>query len=145
MKYFRCGHCQSPYKIDETKVTRSIIVIKCNQCGTGNFVRFGPILVAQTKEQTKQFSLQLGDNYIGRFSGDIQVEISINDPYVSKNQATITLEDRDGKLFFFIRDNKSTNGTFNRNKVRLKSELKYPFTPDDFYIIGLTKLSIKFT
>lgn len=145
MKYFKCGHCQSPYKIDETKVTSSMIVIKCNQCGTGNIVRFGPILVAQTKEQTKQFSLQLGDNKIGRVSEDNQVEISIKDPYISKNHATITLEERDGKIFFFIRDDKSTNGTFNRNKVKLKSELKYPFTNDDFYIIGLTKLSIKFT
>ena len=145
MKYFKCGHCQSPYKIDETKVTSSMIVIKCNQCGTGNIARFGPILVAQTKEQTKQFSLQLGDNIIGRVSDDEQVEISIKDPYVSKNHATIALEEREGKIFFFIRDDKSTNGTFNRNKVKLKSELKYPFTPNDFYIIGLTKLSIKFT
>jgi predicted Zn finger-like uncharacterized protein len=145
MKYFKCGHCQSPYKIDETKVTSSMIVIKCNQCGTGNIVRFGPILVAQTKEQTKQFSLQLGENKIGRVSDDKQVEISIKDPYVSKNHATINLEEREGKIFFFIRDDKSTNGTFNRNKLKLKSELKYPFTPNDFYIIGLTKLSIKFT
>lgn len=145
MKYFKCGHCQSPYKIDETKVTSSMIVLKCNQCGTGNIVRFGPILVAQTKDQIKQFSLQLGENKIGRVSDDKRVEISINDPHVSKNHASITLEEREGKIFFFIRDDKSTNGTFNRNKVKLKSELQYPFTPDDFYIIGLTKLSIKFT
>ena len=145
MKYFKCGHCQSPYKIDETKVTSSMIVIKCNQCSTGNIVRFGPILVAQKKEQTKRFSLQLGDNKIGRFSDNNQVDISIKDSYVSKNHATIILEMREGKIFFFIRDDKSTNGTFNRNKVKLKSELKYPFTSSDFYIIGLTKLSIKFT
>jgi hypothetical protein len=145
MKYFKCGHCQSPYKIDETKVTNSMIVIKCNQCSTGNVVRFGPVLVAQTKEQTKQFPLVLGENRIGRMSDDQKVEISIKDPYVSQYHATITLEERDGKIFFFISDDKSTNGTFNRKKVKLKSELKYPFTNEDFYIIGLTKLSIKFS
>ena len=145
MKYFKCGHCQSPYKIDETKVTSSMIVVKCNQCGTGNVVRFGPVLVAQTKDQTKQFPLVLGENRIGRMSDDQKVEISIKDPYVSQHHATITLEERDGKIFFFISDVKSTNGTFNRKKVKLKSELKYPFTHEDFYIIGLTKLSIKFS
>ena len=145
MKYFKCGHCQSPYKIDETKVTSSMIVIKCNQCGTGNVVRFGPVLVAQTKDQIKQFSLKMGENTIGRTSNDEQVAISIKDPYVSKHHATITLEEREGKIYFFISDVKSTNGTFNRNKIKLKSELKYPFTHDDYFIVGLTKLSIKFT
>jgi predicted Zn finger-like uncharacterized protein len=145
MKYFKCGHCQSPYKIDETKVSSSMIVVKCNQCGTGNVVRFGPVLVAQTKEQTKQFSLKLGENTIGRASDVQQAEIALKDPYVSKHHAAITLEEKDGKVYFFITDVKSTNGTFNRNKVRLKSEIKYPFTPNDYYIIGLTKLTIKFT
>ena len=145
MKYFKCGHCQSPYKIDETKVTSSMIVIKCNQCTTGNVVRFGPVLVVQTKQETKQFSLTLGDNIVGRAFGEQKAEIAIKDPYTSKHHATITLEEKDGKIFFFISDAKSTNGTFNRNKVKLKSELKYPFTPEDYYIVGLTKLSIRFT
>jgi pSer/pThr/pTyr-binding forkhead associated (FHA) protein len=100
--------------------------------------------VVQTKEQTKQFALNLGENSVGRFSGGREVAIALKDPYTSKHHATITLEEKDGKIFFFISDSKSTNGTFNRNKVKLKSELKYPFTPDDYYIIGLSKLSIKF-
>jgi predicted Zn finger-like uncharacterized protein len=145
MKYFKCGHCHSPYKIDETKVTNSMIIVKCNNCSTGNVVRFGATLVAQTKEQTKQFSLKLGENKIGRSTDNQQLEIVINDPYVSKHHATISLEEKEGKIFFFISDLKSTNGTFNKSKIKLKSELKYPFTFQDYYIIGLTKLSIKFT
>lgn len=145
MKYFKCGHCESPYKIDETKVTSSMIVVKCNQCATGNVVRFGPVLVVQTKEQTNQFSLNLGENIVGRASDVKEIAIPIKDLYTSKHHATITLEEKDGKIFFFISDANSTNGTFNRKKVKLKSELKYPFTNDDYYIIGLSKLSIKFT
>jgi pSer/pThr/pTyr-binding forkhead associated (FHA) protein len=145
MKYFKCGQCHSPYKIDETKVNNSVIMIKCTQCSAGNIVRFGPVLVAQSKDQTQQFSLKVGENTLGRKSETSISDFKINDSYISKSHAKIFIEEKDGKLYFFIMDTKSTNGTFNRNKIKLKSDIKYPFTIQDYYIMGLTKLSIKFT
>jgi pSer/pThr/pTyr-binding forkhead associated (FHA) protein len=63
---------------------------------------------------------------------------------VSRKHAVIQLENIDNKLFISFQDLGSLNGSFNKNKIRLKSNLKYPFLSDDYFIIGLTKLTIKF-
>ncbi|MFY7972710.1 MAG: FHA domain-containing protein [Flavobacteriales bacterium] len=144
MKYFKCGNCQKAYKIDESKVQSSIVIVECSDCKAKNSVRFGPILVAQSANGVKQFSLKLGENMIGRISDKATAGILINDEYVSRNHASVFLEEKDGKLFFFIADNNSLNGTFNQKKSRLKPGLKYPLTPKDYYIAGLTKLHLKF-
>lgn len=144
MKYFKCGNCQKPYKIDETKVTSSRLVVQCIDCKAQNAIRFGPILVAQTKDSIKKYSLKIGANTLGRKSSTGDVDIMLDDKFVSRSHATITLEEKDGKLFVFISDNQSLNGTFNPQKAKLKANLKYPLTTNDYYIVGLTKLSLKF-
>lgn len=144
MKYFKCGKCQKSYKIDESKVTNSKITVKCIDCGAGNVLRFGAILVAQTKSGVKQFELKMGVNSLGRKSDKADASIQIEDQFVSRQHAEIILEERDQKLFAFITDKESLNGTFNKMKSRLKTNLKYPITANDYYIVGLTKLSIKY-
>jgi hypothetical protein len=41
-----------------------------------------------------------------------------------------------------IEDKGSMNGTFNKNKSKLKAALKYPINNGDYFIVGLTKLSV---
>jgi hypothetical protein len=144
MKYFKCGNCQKAYKIDETKIQSSIVIVECSSCKAKNSVRFGPVLVAQSNEGVKQFSLKIGENTLGRKSDSAKANFLINDEFVSRNHASVFIEEKDGKLFAFISDNNSLNGTFNQKKARLKSGLKYPLTAKDYYIAGLTKLFLKF-
>lgn len=144
MKHFKCGKCGKDYKIDNSKVQSSSVVVTCSSCYAKNVVRFGPVLVAQSKESVRQFPLNLGQNTIGRKSESSSSKIQIEDQFVSRNHATITLEEKDKKLFFFIADVNSKNGTHNKTKTKLKPELKYPMTINDFYVIGLTKLFIKY-
>jgi hypothetical protein len=144
MKYFKCGHCKKSYKIDESKVTHSKITIKCVDCGASNVLRFGAILIAQTKTGVKQFELKMGINTLGRKYEKAESVIQLDDQFVSRKHAEITLEERDQKLYAFITDKESLNGTFNKMKSRLKTNLKYPITANDYYIVGLTKLSIKY-
>lgn len=143
MKYFKCGKCQTPYKIDESKVTTNQVVVSCTNCSANNIIRFGPILVAQSKEKVKQFILKEGVNTLGRNAKNPVADILIDDEFVSRKHASLHIENRDNKIFISIEDSGSSNGTFNKNKVRLKTGLKYPFLPDDYIIIGLTKLTLK--
>lgn len=144
MKYFKCGKCSKEYKIDNANIQSNSIVVTCSVCNAKNVVRFGPVLIAQSKESTRQYPLNLGDNSIGRKSESGTSRIQIEDKFVSRNHANITLEEKDKKLFFFITDVNSKNGTHNKAKVKLKPELKYPITLNDYYVIGLTKLFIKY-
>jgi predicted Zn finger-like uncharacterized protein len=143
MKYFKCGQCQTPYKIDETKIATTQVVVTCTKCGAKNVLRFGPVLVAQSKDKVQQFNLKMGTNILGRLSKTPEADLLIDDEYVSRKHAAVNIENRDNKVFISIEDNSSLNGTFNKNKVRLKSGLKYPFLPDDYFIMGLTKLTLK--
>ena len=143
MKYFKCGKCQRPYKIDETKVSNSQVVVTCAECGAKNKIDFGPCLVTQNKVATKQFYLKMGSNQIGRQTKDSKLDILIDDEYVSRHHATIYLEKHEGKVFLFVEDNNSMNGTFNRNKTKFKAGLKYPLLQNDYIIVGLTKLYLK--
>ncbi len=143
MKFFKCGQCQSPYKIDETKVNTTQVVITCNKCGAKNKLRFGPTLVAQTKDGVQQFSLKEGLNRIGRKTEKSEAEIQLADPYMSRNHACVHVEKKEDKIYISLEDSGSLNGTFNKSKNRLKKALRYPFTTEDYFISGLTKLSIK--
>ena len=144
MKYFKCGKCSKDYKIDTTNINSDQLVVTCNSCGGKNMIRLGAILIAQSKDGLKQFRLKIGENTIGRKSDSSTCTIQIEDRYVSRNHAKIHVEEKDKKLYFFISDSDSRNGTHNKTKVKIKSNLKYPMTLNDFYIIGLTKLSLKF-
>ena len=143
MKFFKCGKCQTPYKIDETKITSTQATITCTQCGAKNVLRFGPILVAQSKDSIQQFTLKLGANTLGRNSKTNESDLLLNDEYISRKHATIFIENSNDKIFISIEDNGSMNGTFSKNKTKLKSGLKYPFLQDEYFIIGLTKLTLK--
>ena len=143
MKYFKCGQCQTPYKIDETKISSTQAMITCISCGAKNIIRFGLTLVAQSKEKVEQFSLKEGVNTLGRKAKSPIADFLVDDKYVSRKHATIHIENRDNKVYISIEDTGSLNGTFNKNKIRLKKGLKYPFSPEDYIIIGLTKLTLK--
>jgi len=144
MKYFKCGNCQKPYKIDENKVENSNVIIQCISCHAKNSVRFGPVLVLQSKYGVKQFALKLGENTIGRKTDSSNLDIEIEDEFISRAHASIFIHEKESKLYAFICDNNSLNATFNQKKTALKPGLKYPMTSKDYYIIGLTKLSLKF-
>lgn len=144
MKYFKCGKCQTPYKFDENVINNSTITIKCNKCGANNTIRLGPVLIIQTKDQTKKVNLSLGQNSIGRASKNNESKILLDDQYISRKHATIHVEVVEQKMFFYVEDHSSLNGTYNKTKTRIKPNLKYPFKKDDYFVIGLTKLSVSF-
>jgi hypothetical protein len=143
MKYFKCGKCQLPYKIDETKAEAAQAVVTCASCGAKNVLRFGPTLIAQSEDKIQQFSLKEGLNTLGRKTEKPEADFLIDDEYVSRKHASISIENRQNKVFIGIMDQDSTNGIFNKNKAKLKPGLKYPFLADDYFIIGLTKLTLK--
>ncbi|MFM7769940.1 MAG: MJ0042-type zinc finger domain-containing protein [Bacteroidota bacterium] len=33
MKYFKCGNCQAPYKIDEATIKKVQVAVNCPKCG----------------------------------------------------------------------------------------------------------------
>ena len=144
MKYFKCGKCSKDYKLDIRKINSNQLIVTCKACGAKNMIRLGAILIAHSKGGIKQFQLKLGENTIGRKNESSTCSIQIEDRYVSRNHAKIYVEEKDKKLYFFISDSNSKNGTHNKMKVKIKSNLKYPMTLNDFYIIGLTKLSLKY-
>lgn len=143
MKYFKCGKCKEPYQFDETKISGTSAKITCTNCGAVNAMNFGPQLIVQSKGSSTQFSLKMGANTLGRNSPNSISDIRINDEYISKNHASIILENLNDKLIISIIDNSSTNGTITKLKLKLKSGLKYPFLEDEYFIIGLTKLTLK--
>jgi predicted Zn finger-like uncharacterized protein len=143
MRTFRCGECQTLHKFDESKINSPRFAVKCSKCGARNIVIIGVNLLAQSAEKNEQFLLRLGEHVIGRKSDNAQANLLVDDDYVSRKHATLQIEEREGKLFISIQDLKSTNGTFDKHKKRIKPNLKYPFLIDDYFIIGLTKLSIK--
>jgi hypothetical protein len=142
MKYFKCGKCSQAYKIDETLLKTSQVVVQCNHCKSKNVIRLGYSLVAVCDGKIQQFPLKEGVNTIGRLSNGNNVDVKLNDQYVSRNHCVVQLEVKEGKTFVTIEDKKSTNGTFNSKKDRLKTGLKYAFIGDSYFIIGLTRLSI---
>jgi FHA domain len=143
MKTFKCGNCQTLHKFDETKVPGTRLLATCTKCGSRNAIALGPILVIQSSKEKTQVPLKPGAHIIGRKTNNAVASIQVDDEYVSRKHATLHIEERDGKLFFSIEDLKSTNGTFDKNKKKIKPNLKYPFLPEDYFIIGLTKISIK--
>ena len=143
MKYFKCGNCQAPYKIDEATITKVQVAVNCPKCGVKNIIRLGPFLVVQSKGGIQQFPLKMGKNTLGRKSESSEADFQIDDPHVSRVHLEVSLEETDSKLFITLEDKTSLNGTFNKNKLRLKPAQKYPFQKDDFVIIGLSKVTIK--
>ena len=120
------------------------MIVSCVKCKARNIIRLGPVLIAQTSQRVDQFPLKEGVNKIGRIASTSEADIKIQDKYVSRQQAEIIIEKINNKLFVSIRDNGSLNGTFNRQKQRLQPGVKYPFSQEDYFIIGLTKLMFKF-
>lgn len=144
MKYFKCGSCQAPYKIDETQIRTTQIQVECPQCKAKNILHFGPVLVFQSKDKISKINMKEGEQVIGRkTSKTSKAQILIEDEYVSREHVCITTEKKLGKVFFYIQDLGSSNGTFNKHKQRLKTGLKYAFLPDEYFVIGLTKISLQ--
>lgn len=144
MKYFKCGSCQEPYKIDEAQIRTTQIQVNCPQCKAKNILHLGPVLVFQSKDKISKINLKEGDQVIGRkTSNTSKAQILIEDEYMSREHVCITIEKKLGKVFFYIQDLGSSNGTFNKHKQRLKTGLKYAFLPDEYFVIGLTKISLQ--
>jgi hypothetical protein len=143
MKYFKCGKCGQAYKIDPTLLKTSQVVIECSHCKAKNILRVGYSLVTVHNGKIQQFMLKFGENKIGRNINNSNADIKLSDEYVSRDHGSIYLEEKEGKVYVTIQDKKSTNGTFNAKKEKLKSDLRYAFLPDAYFIIGLTRLSIK--
>jgi hypothetical protein len=148
MKYFKCGKCQTPYKLDETKFKTNEVTITCNSCGVKNKIvlptpSFPIKLIAQSKEKVQQFDLKIGLITLGRKAQTPVADILIEDEYVSRKHASIYIEKKENKFFVSIEDNDSLNGTYNKEKNKFKAGVKYPFVPGDYFIVGLTKLSLK--
>lgn len=144
MKVFRCAKCQHPHRFDETKLNAAQVRIACVKCGSQNIVNLGPVLVVQSEASKVQVPLKLGENTVGRKTTDKAIDIPIIDKYVSRVHANILVEKKEGKLYISIEDRGSLNGTFDRNKKKIKPNLKYPFVSGDSFIIGLTKLTLKY-
>jgi len=140
MKYFKCGKCSAPYKIDETKVSSTQVVLTCPGCGAKNVLNFGIVLIAQSKERVSEFKLKMGNNFIGRGT---DVEIKIDDNFISRKHANVRLEQHENKLVLSVEDCGSLNGVYDRNKKRLKADLKHNMNISDFFIVGLTKIAFK--
>jgi pSer/pThr/pTyr-binding forkhead associated (FHA) protein len=115
----------------------------CTKCGSRNAIALDPILIIQSSKEKTQLPLKTGSHIIGRKTDNAAASIQVDDEYVSRKHATLHIEERDGKMYFSVEDLKSTNGTFDKNKKKIKPNLKYPFLPEDYFIIGLTKISIK--
>lgn len=145
MRYFKCGKCAAPYKIDTSKFSTAKAEVICPGCGTRNVLSLGPVLAIQQEGKFAQIGLKEGVQVIGRKTDkpNVNAHILISDEYVSRIHAKVIMEFKEGKVFFFIEDLGSSNGTYNKNKQRLKEGLRYPFIPGDFYIVGLTKISIQ--
>jgi RNase P subunit RPR2 len=145
MKIFKCGNCKTPYKLDEKQFNSPEIVVTCLKCGAKNSIKFGPMLVVTAKDGNQsRFFLKKGANYIGRkITGIEEGHMYISDIYISRKHAIVYAEQKEGKWFFSIEDCKSTNGTFNQLKIKLKPGLKYPFPPESSFIIGLSKITLK--
>jgi pSer/pThr/pTyr-binding forkhead associated (FHA) protein len=144
MKIFRCAKCGHPHKFDETGLNAAQVMISCVKCKSRNIINLGPVLIAQSESTSVQFPLKSGENIVGRKSKGTDIGIILGDKYVSRRHANIRLEKNDDKLFISIEDLESTNGTFDRNKKKLKPKLRYPFLPGESFIVGLTKLTLKF-
>jgi predicted Zn finger-like uncharacterized protein len=144
MKYFKCGNCQSPYKIDETQIRTTQIQIVCPKCSTKNLLHFGPVLVFQSRDKISKVNLKEGEQIIGRKTSKSNgAHILVEDEFVSREHVCISIQKKEGKIYFYIQDMGSSNGTFNKHKQRLKTGLRYAFLPDDYFVIGLTKISLQ--
>jgi pSer/pThr/pTyr-binding forkhead associated (FHA) protein len=85
----------------------------------------------------------MGKNTLGRKSESSEADFQIEDEHVSRTHLEVSLEETENKLFITLEDKSSLNGTFNKNKLRLKPSQKYPFKKDDFVIVGLSKITLK--
>jgi hypothetical protein len=143
MKAFKCGKCNCPHQIDDSLIQKTVVLVSCVECGASNTLRFGPVVIIQSKSGVQKFNLKIGVNKLGRKTNGAKLDLGIEDNYVSRNHAEILLEKKDNKYFIFIKDVGSANGTFSRGKNKLKSNLAYAFTKNDYFIVGLTKVSLQ--
>jgi hypothetical protein len=145
MKFFKCGKCQKPFKIDETKIKSPIVSISCSSCSTKNTLRFGIFLLVQNKEELIEVPLKKGGIILSRSNANkLENYLYINDKFVSRKHAIIEVKEKEGKFSIFVKDLNSTNGTYDKNKNKIHPEEEIPFLKNDYFIIGLTKVSLKF-
>jgi hypothetical protein len=145
MKYFKCGKCHTPFKVDETALKSPVVSIACKTCSTKNTLRFGGFLIIQNKKETKQIPLLIGEFILGRKNSNNKENfLYIQDEFVSRNHCLVSIIQNNDKFSIKIEDLNSTNGTFNSKKVKIKTGIKHAFLKDDYFIVGLTKVALKF-
>ena len=145
MKYFKCGKCQTPFKVDETALKSPVVSVICKTCTTKNTLRFGGFLLVQNKTETKQIPLKIGVFLLGRKNiNNIENFVYVSDEFVSKNHVLISVVEKNSKVSISLKDINSTNGVYDFNKQKIRSGEIYNLNKDNYFIIGLTKLSLKF-
>lgn len=144
MKYFKCGKCQTPFKVDETKIKSPIVSIVCASCNTKNTLKFGAFILVQNKEENIEVPIKKGEVILGRKStNNFENYLYINDKFVSRKHAVIEVKELNGKVSISMKDLESTNGTFDKSKTKLKPGIPVGFSKEDYFIVGLSKVSLK--
>lgn len=147
MKNFKCGNCKTVYSIDDSKITQSQAVFTCKKCGAKNQIKFGIRIQIQYSDKGGKliknlFQLKEGVNTIGRKANTPVADILIEDDYVSRKHVAVYLEKKDNKLFIYLEDLSSSNGTFNADNQRLEAGKKYPMPAGKIYRIGNSNISL---
>jgi predicted Zn finger-like uncharacterized protein len=147
MKNFKCGNCKTLYSIDESKIAQSQAVFTCKNCGAKNQIKFGIRIQIQYADKDGKtvknlFQLKEGVNTIGRKSNKPVADILIDDDFVSRKHVAVYLEKKDNKLFIFLEDLNSSNGTFNAENQRLEPGKKYPMPTGKMYRVGNSSISL---
>ena len=167
MKRVRCPKCDNYIIFDETKYEQGqSLVFECNECHRQFSIRIGRSKLAPLqrdmtfdKEVEKQnlgsiivienvfaykqvFSLQMGDNVIGRYEKgtDAQIAIETSDPSMDRRHCIVNVRrNKNGKLIYTLRDAPSNTGTFLSSEI-LGDKDRTIITDGAVITIGATSL-----
>ncbi len=143
---FICEHCKKQFsiRIGKTKLkdTRKKEVLDEH----ANSDNYGSIVVVENVFGYKQVHpLKEGDNVIGRRNKGTEVDVSIEtaDPSMDRKHCVINVSrNKQGKLIYTLRDNRSITGTFFMNEV-LGAKDKIRINEGAIITLGATTLILR--
>ncbi len=159
MKKIRCPKCDNFISFDETRVEPGVsLVFHCNHCRKDFSVRlkvkagkentgypFGYIIVVENVFCEKQIiPLSLGENMFGRRSKGtvISSPIETGDMSMDRKHCIISVEQKQDKTIYTVKDFDSVTGTFVINDILRKNERRV-ISDSDIITIGATTLILK--